>query len=156
MIVLSIFTSGIGNLACKGNVLPDMTRYIYPSFYIGIIIPSRLILPIHPLLHRPFQERREQVNKEVKNTLFVRVELQIKQIDGKYLSEHVVQEVVIAILSKARTDANLCIATPNKAHDVTRNNLFTFHLKDMSITYLIPIDIQVLWEYQQIGMLLTA
>lgn len=141
MIVLGILSCGIGYLACKGNVLSDMASNVYPALYVCIIILPSLVLPIQSLLHSSFQECWKQVNEEIEDAFLVRIELQVEKINGKHLSQHIVQEIVIIPLCEPRTDTHFSIATTNEAHDVACHHLLAFHLKDMGIAYLIPIDI---------------
>ena len=147
MIVLGILSCGIGNLACKRNVLPNMTGNVYSSLYVGIVILSSLVLSVQTLLHCTFQECRKQIDEEVEDAFLVRIELQVEKINGKHLSQHVVQEIVITIVfCKARTNAHLSSVVTNKTHDVPCNKLISFKYEHTLITYFIPMSLKILGE----------
>ena len=81
---------------------------------------------------------------------------QIKEINGEYLLQHVMQEIIIFALSKARVYPYLGVTITNKAHDIIGLELILINFKDILIPYLIPILIVVLRKDQQIGIVIKA
>ena len=73
---------------------------------------------------------------------------QIKEINGKHLLKHIVQEVVIFALCKTRMNPYFRFAKANKTHDIASIEFTITHLKDILFANLIPILIVILRKDQ--------
>ena len=124
---------------------------------IGIIISARLVFLIKPLPQCSFQKTREQIDKEIENALLVGIMLQVKKVDGEHFLQHKMQEIIAFVVSKSRTDTDLCAVIPDKTHNVTcHQSVFTVNGKDMLRSNLVAVLVKGLRKNEQSSPVLGA
>ena len=154
IVVMTVLASRVSNVSYERNISGDMSSDIDGSLQVCVIMPEVLIFPIYSLSHGCLQEIREHEHDEVEYIFLLIVMTEVKEIKGKYLLKHVMEEKIITSFVEPGLNLYLKIAHTNESHHIAGTYPHLFRVisiqdaHDRRLPNPVIRRFYAIWEYE--------